>query len=88
VPRHIARLATRLVASLVVNYSTSCKLVVDCFASATRPDPSARRASRHAASRRPSSTTSTTPRVWVPRHVTRLVTQLVVDYFVYAVSVF
>jgi hypothetical protein len=35
-----------------------------------------------------SSTTSTTPRVWVPRHVarliTRLVTPLVVDYFAYA----
>jgi hypothetical protein len=28
-----------------------------------------------------SSTTSPTPRVWVPQHVTRLVTRLVVDYF-------
>jgi hypothetical protein len=32
-----------------------------------------------------SSTTSTTPRVRVPRHVARLVTRLVVDYFTYAV---
>jgi hypothetical protein len=31
-----------------------------------------------------SSTTSPTPRVQVPRHITRLVTRLVVDYFTYA----
>jgi hypothetical protein len=31
-----------------------------------------------------SSTTSTTPRIRVPRHVARLVTWLVVDYFTYA----
>jgi hypothetical protein len=31
-----------------------------------------------------SSTTSPTPRVWVPRHVARLVTRLVVNYFAYA----
>jgi hypothetical protein len=30
-----------------------------------------------------SSSTSTTPRIWVPRHVTRLVMRLVVDYFAY-----
>jgi hypothetical protein len=35
-------------------------------------------------SRRSSSTTLPTPRVRVPRHVARLVTQLVVDYFTYA----
>jgi hypothetical protein len=65
---------------------------------AARPGASARRPARHAArpplvvdysaSRRlvvdSSLTTSTTPRVWVPRHVARLVTQLVVDYFAYA----
>jgi hypothetical protein len=39
VPRHVARLVTRLVAPLVVDY----------FASAARPGPSARRAARHAA---------------------------------------
>jgi hypothetical protein len=32
--------------------------------------------------RRSSSTTSPTPRVRVPRHVTRPVTRLIVDYFV------
>jgi hypothetical protein len=42
VPRHVARLVTRLVAPLVV----------DNFASATRPGASARRAARHAAHRR------------------------------------
>jgi hypothetical protein len=96
VPRHIAR------------------LVVDFFAYAARPGASARRAARHAISRRllrvhhafgcldtsrgslrrsssttspcagPSSTTSPTPRVQVPRHVARLVSLLVVDYFTYA----
>jgi hypothetical protein len=50
-PRHVARLVTRLVAPLVVDYSASRRLVVDYFASATRPVASARRAARHAASR-------------------------------------
>jgi hypothetical protein len=36
-PRHIARLITRFVATLVVDYSASCRLVVDYFASAARP---------------------------------------------------
>jgi hypothetical protein len=36
----------------------------------------------HGSSRRSSSTTSPTPCVRVPRHVARLVTQLVVDYSV------
>jgi hypothetical protein len=45
----------------------------------------ARRAARHAARHgRSSSTTSTTLRVWVPRHVVRVVTRLVIDYFTYA----
>jgi hypothetical protein len=104
VPRHVARLVTRL--------------VVDYFDYAVRPGASARRAAHHAtrrrllhlrcasgclgtsrgsprgSSRRLSSTTprragssSTTlppPRVWVPRHVARLitwlVTPLVIDY--------
>jgi hypothetical protein len=52
VPRHIARLVTRLVAPLVVNYSASRKLVVDYFASVARPGASARRATRYAARRR------------------------------------
>jgi hypothetical protein len=34
VPRHVARLVTRLVAPLVVDYSASRRLVVDYFASA------------------------------------------------------
>jgi hypothetical protein len=35
-----------LVAPLVVDYSTSCRLVVDYFASAARPGASARHAAR------------------------------------------
>jgi hypothetical protein len=45
------RLVTRLVAPLVVNYSTSHRLVVDYFASAVRLGASAHRAARHAAHR-------------------------------------
>jgi hypothetical protein len=96
VPRHVARLVTRLVA----DYLASRRLVVDYFAYAVRPGASARRAARHAARRRllrlrrasgclgmshgsspgSSSTTSPTPRVRVPRHVAWLVTRLVIDY--------
>jgi hypothetical protein len=103
VPRHVARLVTRL--------------VVDYFIYTARTVASARRAacrmthrrllrlaqprrrllrlhrasgclgtSRGSSSTTPphaglSSTTSPTPRVRVPRHVARLVTRLVVDYF-------
>jgi hypothetical protein len=94
VPRHVARLVTRLAAPLVFDY----------FAYFVRPGASARRAARRAAccrllrlrrapgclgtsrglSRGSSSTTSSTPRVRVPRHIARLVTRLVVDYFDYA----
>jgi hypothetical protein len=49
--RHVARLVTRLVAPLVVDYSTSRRLVVDYFVFAARPGASARRAARHAACR-------------------------------------
>jgi hypothetical protein len=82
----VPRLVTRLVASLIVDYSG---LIVDYFASAARPGASARRAARRrllrlrrvsgclGMSRGSSSTTSPPPRVRVPRHVTRLV----VDYF-------
>jgi hypothetical protein len=61
VPWHIARLITRLVAPLVVDYSmsrwlvvdnsTSRRLVVDYFASAVRTGASARCTARHAARR-------------------------------------
>jgi hypothetical protein len=51
VPQHVARLVTRLVAPLVVNYSASHRPVVDYFASAARPGASTRRAARHAARR-------------------------------------
>jgi hypothetical protein len=37
VPRHVARLVTRLVVPLVVDYSASRRLVVDYFAYAARP---------------------------------------------------
>jgi hypothetical protein len=46
VPRHVARLVTRLFAPLIVDYSG---LVVDYFASAACPGASARRVARHAA---------------------------------------
>jgi hypothetical protein len=125
VPRQVARLVTRLVTPLVVDYSTSRRLVVNYCASAARPGASTRRAARHAARRAArrrlllltqarhrllhlhrafgclstsrdsscdswsttspragsSSTTSPTSRVRVPRHIARLVTRLVVDYF-------
>jgi hypothetical protein len=100
VPRHVARLVTRLVAPLIVDY----------FAYAARPGASARRAARRVArcaarrrllrlcrasgclgtSRVPShgSSSTTPPHVRVPRHVARLVMPLVapliVDYFAYA----
>jgi hypothetical protein len=51
VPRHVARLVTRLVAPLVVDYSASRRLVIDYFAFAARLGASARRAARHAARR-------------------------------------
>jgi hypothetical protein len=59
VPRHVARLVTRLFAPLVVDYSASrrliidnsasCRLVIDYFATTARPGASARHAARHAA---------------------------------------
>jgi hypothetical protein len=100
VPRHIARLITRL----VVDYFTytacpvaskrhaACR-VTHCrllrLTQALRRLLRLRRASGClGTSRGSSSTTSTTPRVWVPRHVawliTRLVARLIVDYFDYA----
>jgi hypothetical protein len=51
VPRHFARLVTRLVAPLIVDYSASRRLIVDYFASTARPGASARRAACHAARR-------------------------------------
>jgi hypothetical protein len=110
VPRHVARLVTRL----IVGYFASRRLVVDYFVYAARPGASARRAARRVAHRRllrlaqarrrllrlrhaseclgtsrgSSSTTSTTPRIrllrHVARHVARCVTRLAVDYFSYA----
>jgi hypothetical protein len=59
--RHVARLVTRIVAPLIVDYSASRRLVVDYFPSrrlvvdyfayAARPSASARRAAHHAARR-------------------------------------
>jgi hypothetical protein len=49
VPRHVARLVTRFIAPLVVDYSALRRLVVDNFASAARSGASARRAAHHAA---------------------------------------
>jgi hypothetical protein len=68
VPRHVARLVLRLVAPLVVDY----------FAYAARLGASACRAAHRLLSTTPpragsSSTTLPTPRVWVPRHIARLI---------------
>jgi hypothetical protein len=81
VPWHVTRIVARL--------------VVDYFAYASHLDASARRAAHRSSSttprragssrgslRRSSSTTSPTPRAWVPRHVTRPVSRLIVDYSV------
>jgi hypothetical protein len=46
------RLVTRLVAPLIVDYSTSRRLVVDYFASAVRLGASTRRTARRTARRR------------------------------------
>jgi hypothetical protein len=80
---HVARLAARLVAPLVVDYSVSRRLVVDYFASAVRLVASAHRAARHADCqeahrrllrlRRASGCLGTSRR-----------SSLVVDYFAYA----
>jgi hypothetical protein len=51
VPRHVARLVTRLIAPLVTDYSASRRLVVDYFNYAARPGASARRTTRPAARR-------------------------------------
>jgi hypothetical protein len=51
VPQHVARLVTRLVAPLIVDYSASFRLVINYFAYAARPGASARRAAYHAARR-------------------------------------
>jgi hypothetical protein len=71
VPRHVARLVTRLVAPLVIDYFASRRLVVDYFASAAHPGASARRAARHAACR-------------VARCRLSASRWLVIDYFTYA----
>jgi hypothetical protein len=51
VPRHVARLVMRLVASLVVDYSASRRLFADYFIFVARPGASARLAARHASRR-------------------------------------
>jgi hypothetical protein len=51
VPRHVARLVTRLVAPLVFDYFAAPRLVVYYFASAARPGASARSAARYAGRR-------------------------------------
>jgi hypothetical protein len=44
----VPQLVARLVAPLVVDYSASCRLVIDYFASAACPGASTRRTARHA----------------------------------------
>jgi hypothetical protein len=99
-PRHVARLVTSLVvdyftyaarpvssARRVAFRVTHRRLLR--FVQARRRLLRLRRASgclgtSRGSSHCSSSTTSTTPRVRVPRHVARLITWLVVDYFTYA----
>jgi hypothetical protein len=52
VPRHVARLVTRLVAPLVIDYTASRRLVGDYFTFVARPGASARRVARRATRRR------------------------------------
>jgi hypothetical protein len=52
VPRHVARLVTRLVELLVVDYFASRRLVIDYCTSVARPGASAHRAARRATRRR------------------------------------
>jgi hypothetical protein len=89
VPRHVARLVVDYFARLVVDFfAYSARLGVLRLAQARRRLLHLRRASGClGTSRGSSSTSSTTPRVRVPRHVARLITRLVaslvVDYFDY-----
>jgi hypothetical protein len=86
VPQHVARLVTRLVFDYAARPGSSARRTTH---------HAARRAARRrlirlcrasgclstsCGSSRRSSSTSTTPRVWVHRHVVRLVSPLVVDY--------
>jgi hypothetical protein len=93
VPRHIVRLVTRLVvyyftyvahpgasAYRAARHAARRRLLRLRRASGCR---GTYHGSSRDSSRRSSSATSPTPRVRVPRHVARLVTQLVVDYFTY-----
>jgi hypothetical protein len=79
VPRHIARLVTRL----VVDYFTSRRLVVDYFACTARPGASARRAARRRLLRLAPARCRLLHlrRALIVRLIARLVTRLVVDYF-------
>jgi hypothetical protein len=97
VPQHVARLVTQLVAPLIVDYinyaarpgasSRRAARHAACRAAHRRLLHLRRASGCFSMSRGSSSTTSTTPRVRVPRHVARLVTwlisPLVVDYFAY-----
>jgi hypothetical protein len=83
VPRHVAPLVAWLIPPLVVDYSSSRRLVVDYFSSAARPGASVRRAARH--------TNHRAARRRLPRLRrasgclgTSCVSSLVVDYFAYA----
>jgi hypothetical protein len=90
VPRHIARLVARLDTPFVVNFDYVARPGASALRAARRRLRcvsgclGTSRGSSHGLSRRSSSTTLPTPRVRVPRHVARLVTRLVVDYFDYA----
>jgi hypothetical protein len=85
VPRHVARLVTRLIAPLVVDYFASARLITRLVAPLVI---------NYSASRRLVIDYFTYARVRVPWHVARLVTppvvdysasrNLVIDYFAYA----
>jgi hypothetical protein len=92
VPRHVARLVTRLVAPLVVDYFAFAARPGSSARRAARHRLlrlrratgclGTSRGSSRGSLRRSSLTTSHMPRVRVPRHVTRPVTRLIVDYSV------
>jgi hypothetical protein len=71
VPRHVARLVTRLVALLVIDFSISRRLIVDYFAYAACPG------AQHVA--------RLVTRLVEPLVVDNTSRRLVVDYFAYAV---
>jgi hypothetical protein len=87
VPRHVARLVTRIVAWLIVDYFSYAAQLIACRRLLRLRRATGFLGMSRGSLRRSSSTTSPPLRVWVPQHVARFVTwivaRLVVDYFAY-----